>query len=393
MAKRGIVGPVNQVYRKGEYIMAVQSRLAWRGCFSLVLTSMVVLAAVAWLGLYEASGQTLKDFIEGAKKEGVLRGQWSENTFGGSAGLAEAVAAMNKKYGTNLKAQFTPGPDMQRLMLRLSQELAAGQPASTDVYVGNSQAMLQASKDKVLKPVEWGKVLERKPAPEGSFQPIAPDNTYLTFATTVVGIQYNSNMVKGADVPRKLEDVLNPKWKGKIAATPYAAGLREFSMPDLLGREYMLEFTKKLSKQIAGLIRCGEAERITSGEFLMLVMTCGGNDSVVLQRSGAPIAHTVVQEGTVLHMRYTGVPKNSRSPNAAALFAAFLHTPEGQALLWKHDGMDLHLYPDSHMKKEVEKVRSAGGKVIVSSPQWLASLKGYQQMQKELEKILREGAK
>lgn len=373
--------------------MATRLRLGWRLYRSSALAFILAVAAVAWTGVYEASGQTLKEIIEGAKKEGVLRGQWSENTFGGSAGMAEAVAGMNKRYGTNLKAQFTPGPDMQRLMLRLSQEVAAGQPASTDVYVGNSQAMLQALKDKVLKPVEWGNLLERKLGPEGSFQPIAPDNSHLTFATTVVGIQYNSNMVKGADVPRKLEDVLNPKWKGKIAATPYAAGLREFSMPDLLGREYMLEFTKKLSRQIAGLIRCGEAERLTSGEFLMLVMTCGGNDSIVLQRSGAPIAHAVMQEGTVLHMRYTGVPKNSRSPNAAALFAAFLHTPEGQGLLWKHDGMDLHLYPDSHMKKEVEKVRSAGGKVIVSSPQWLASLKDYQKMQKELEKILREGGK
>jgi len=351
------------------------------------------LAAVAWLGVGEARGQTLSQLIEGAKKDGTLRGQWSENSFGGSVGLAEIVAGMNKKYGTNLKAQFTPGPDMQRLMLRIVQEATAGQPASTDVYLGNAQAMLQALKSKVLKPIEWGKILERKPSPEGSFQPIAPDNSYVTFATTAMGIQYNSNLVKGADIPRKLEDVLNPKWKGKIASTPYAAGLREFAMPDLLGREYIIEFTKKLSKQIAGLIRCGESERITSGEFLMLVMTCGGNDSVVLQRTGAPISHTLVQEGTVLHMRYAGVPQNSRSPNAGALLAAYLQTPDGQAILWKHDGMDLHLYPDSHMKKEVDKVRAAGGKVVVNSPQWLGSLKGYQEMQKELEKILREGAR
>lgn len=373
--------------------MAIQWRLGHRSGFRSALASIIIFAALAWAQVRDARGQTLSELIEGAKKEGTLRGQWSENTFGGSAGLAETVAQMNKKYGLNLKPQFTPGPDMQRLMLRIAQEAAAGQPASTDVYLGNSQGMLDALKSKVMKPIEWGKILERKLSPEGSFQPIAPDNSYLTFATTVVGIQYNSNLVKGADIPRKLEDVLNPKWKGKIAATPYAAGLREFSMPDFLGREYMLEFTKKLSKQIAGLIRCGEAERITSGEFLMLVMTCGGNDSIAFQRTGAPIGHTVVQEGTVLHMRYSGVPRNSRSPNAGALLAAFLHTPEGQALLWKHDGMDLHLYPDSHMRKEVEKVRSAGGKVIVSSPQWLSSLKGYQEMQKELEKILREGGR
>jgi hypothetical protein len=85
------------------------------------------------------------------------------------------------------------------------------------------------------------------------------------------------------------------------------------------------------------------------------------------------------------------VPKNSRSPNAGALLAAYLHTPEGQAALWKHDGMDLHLYPESKMKKDVESVHAAGGKVALNTPQWLASLKGYSETQKELEKILREG--
>jgi ABC-type Fe3+ transport system substrate-binding protein len=164
-------------------------------------------------------------------------------------------------------------------------------------------------------------------------------------------------------------------------------------MPGFLGREYIVDFTKKLSQQIGGLMRCGEAEKITSGEFVMLVLTCGGNDSTVLQRSGAPIAHTVVQEGTVLHMRYAAVPKNSRSPNAAALLAAYFLTPEGQTLLWKHDGLDLHLFPESHMKNDVETVRKAGGKMVVNTPDWLASLKGYTEMQKELEKILREGGK
>jgi ABC-type Fe3+ transport system substrate-binding protein len=340
-----------------------------------------------------AQASKLAEIINGARKEKVIRGQWSENSFGGSAGLGEIVAGMNKKWRLNLKGQFTPGPDMQRLMLRIAQEAAAGQPASTDVYLGNAQAMLAAMKANVLKSVDWKIVLDRKIPAEPRFDPIGPGGVYVAFATTVMGIQYNSKFVVGDDIPRGLEDVLHPKWKGKIASTPYAAGLREFAMPDLLGREYIVDFTKRLSKQIAGLIRCGEAERITSGEFLMLVMSCGGNDTVVLGRTGAPIGHMVLREGTVLHMRYGGVPRNSRSPNAGALLAAYLHTPEGQALLWKYDGMDLHLYPKSNMKKEVDRVRARGGKVMVNSPQWLSSQKDYQKTQKELEKILREGGK
>ena len=338
-----------------------------------------------------ATAEPLAQIVEGAKKEGMLRGQWSQNSFGGSAGLAELVAGMNKKYGVNIKPQFTPGPDMQRLMLRLAQEAEAGQPASTDVYLGNAQAIFDAMKANVLKPIEWSSLLPRKIPSEPGFEPVAPGNVAVIFASAVVGILYNTDLVKGDDVPRSLEDVLKPKWKGKIASTPYAAGFRELAMPGLLGREYVIEFTKKLSKQIGGLVRCGEAERFTSGEFMMQVLTCGGSDVNVLQSTGAPLAHTVVKEGTVIHPRYAGVPKNSRSPNAGALLAAYLHTPEGQALLWKHDGMDLHLYPESKMKKEVDGLKAAGGKIAFNTPQWLASLKGYSETQKELEKILREG--
>jgi ABC-type Fe3+ transport system substrate-binding protein len=190
-----------------------------------------------------------------------------------------------------------------------------------------------------------------------------------------------------------MEDPLAAKWKGRIASTPYAAGMREFAMPDMLGRDYVIDYTRRLSQQIAGVMRCGEADRITSGEYAMLVFTCGGNDVVDLKRRGAPIDHTVVQEASVLHMRYAGVPKNSAAPNAAALLIAYLHTPEGQELLWKLDGMDMYLYPEANTKKDVDQVKAAGGKLAYNSPQWLMSSPGFTETQQELERILREAAR
>ncbi len=371
--------------------MIGQSKFANLTRIFSIVGAVILIVAVVTVAVPGAMAATLAQVVDGAKKEGTIRGQWGQMSFGGSAGFTDIVAGLNKRYGLTLKGQYTPGADMERIMLTITQEAAAGQPASTDVYLGNSQSMLEAMQANVLTPMDWRAILERKLPVEPGFDPVLPGGIGVAFAAPVVGILYNSSLVKGADIPRRLEDVLNPKWKGKIASTPYAAGLRELAMPGLLGREYIINFTKKLSKQIGGLIRCGEAERITSGEFLMHVLSCGGHDAIQLQRIGAPVAHTVVDEGTIIHSRYAGIPKNSRSPNAAALFIAYLHTPEGQALLWKHDGMDLYLYPESNMKKEVEKVRAAGGKVVVNTPQWLNSLKDYQQMQKELEKILREG--
>src|ERR687894_351826 len=101
-------------------------------CVAYALRAIILVSAFAMA--QAAYATTLAELIDGAKKEGVLRGQWGQNSFGGSEGFKEILAGMNKKYKLDLKGQYTPGPDMQRLMLRIIQENAAGQPASTDVY-------------------------------------------------------------------------------------------------------------------------------------------------------------------------------------------------------------------------------------------------------------------
>ena len=115
-----------------------------------------------------------------------------------------------------------------------------------------------------------------------------------------------------------------------------------------------------------------------------------GDAVSIAKRTGAPVGHAVMEEGTVLHMRYAGVPKNSRSPNAGALLIHYLMSAEGQELLWRVDGLDLHLFPGSQTKRELDRVRAAKGKIIINSPEWLASFKDYAAIQKELEGILRQ---
>ncbi|HLH25451.1 MAG TPA: extracellular solute-binding protein [Chloroflexota bacterium] len=328
--------------------------------------------------------------VEGARKESTLKGTWGGGLLGGASGFSEVVAQMNQKYGLNVQAQFTPGRDMQGVMALITQEQAAGQPASTDVYFGNAPAILDAEQSQALRPMDWAAILERMPPSEPGFDPVAPGGIAVAYGTIIVGVEYNTNLVRGDDVPRHLEDPLAPKWKGKIASTPYAAGMREFAMPDMLGRDAMLDYTRRLSQQVGGLIRCGEDDRVGSGEFAMLVFSCGGQQATKLRELGAPVGYTVVQEASVFHMMYGGVPKNSSAPNAAALLIAYLETPEGQAELWKLDAVDYHLYPEANTKKLADEVRAAHGKLAIDSPQWLASATGFAETQRELEGILQQ---
>jgi ABC-type Fe3+ transport system substrate-binding protein len=334
-------------------------------------------------------GVAIAELIKAAKNEPTLRAQWGADTLDGGPGLQKIVAAMNKKYGLNIQPSFTPGANMQGMMGKITRELAAGQPASSDVYFGNSQSMLQAMDAKSLKSTEWNSLLERPMQKEAGFDPIVPGNIGIAMASTLVGAIYNSNLVKGNDIPRKLEDLMNPKWKGKIASTPYAAGFREFAMPELLGKEKVIAFVKKYSKHIGGLIRCGEMDRITSGEFLILGLACGDQEVNMALRKNIPLGYAIMDDATLSHTRYAGIPKNSRAPNTAALFIAFLHTVEGQKLMWDIDGLDFHLYSESNQKKKLDAAKAKGAKVVISSPQWLNIHKNYSATQTELEKILR----
>ena len=333
----------------------------------------------------------VQQLIQGAQKETVLKGSWSPSSFGGSAGFQRLVQGMNKKYGLNLQAQFTPGIDEQAMASRLAQEAAANQPATEDVYLGNPAGVHDVIPTHAFKTIDWRTIIDRPIDREGEFDPVAPDGVAVAFASSVVGITYNTNMVQPADVPHRLNDLLDPKWKGKIASTPYASGWREFVANDLLGQDATFSFVRKFAPQIGGLIRCGESDRITSGEFLMLVMDCGANDVITLKRQGAPIDHMLLDDAAVVHNRYGAVPVNSAAPNAAALFVAYLETPEAQATLWDVDGLDFYLFPESNTRKATEEIRKTGGKLALDSPQWLDSVANFSDMQKQLGTILQNG--
>jgi ABC-type Fe3+ transport system substrate-binding protein len=320
---------------------------------------------------------------------------WSTSSLNGGKGFKHIVAAMNKKYGTNIKPKFTPGPSMTRMIAKVTREVKAGQPSSTDVIWGNSGGALKGAQVGIMRKMNWLSYLDRQPLKWDGFDPLAPGGTALASGASLVGIVYNSDLVKGDDIPKSFEDIFKPKFKGKIASTPYAAGMREFGMPDVLGNKAMTDFTKRLTNQIGGLMRCGSMDRITSGEFLMLVFSCGDQyvNRALNAGSGEPLGYALMKEAVIAHTRYGSVPVNSSAPNAAALFVAYLHTVEGQKWMWQEVGHDLPLYPESVMRKRLLAAQDAGAKVVMNSPQWLGSQGGYIKFRKKLQKILKQKKK
>jgi len=290
-----------------------------------------------------------------AAGETELNLSWSNNTLGGSEAVGRWEALFNQLYGTHVRFNFTPGPSMTDMAGRVIQEAAAGRKASTDVLLGAESHYGPLVDLDALEPYDYTAL-----SPRIQPQFVAPNNIGVEFTSRLPGITYNTNLVPPGDVPQKLTDTLDPKWKGKIASTLNAASFDRVASRPEWGAEKMRAFVTQLSQNIAGLMRCGESTRIISGEFAMLVMDCGSFDANRLRASGAPIGHVIPEDAATVLFFYLGVPRTSAHPNLAKLYINMLLTEEGQRLLYDIEWIDHYELPGSQSAAELSGLRAKG---------------------------------
>lgn len=362
--------------------------------FSIGAGIAAVCAVVSFASATAQQSPELQKVVEGAKQEGVLKIQWLAGRLDGEAGLRKIIAAMNQRYGTNVKLQFTPGPNFPKMLNKITQEKAAGLPSSTDVNMMTSGHASRGAQTGLLRKMNWDALLERPAPPDANVKRVATGGHSVMIASRIVGITYNTNLVKGSDIPDSMEDVFKPKWKGKIASTPFATGLYQFAADDMLGYERMKDYTQRLAKHIGGLFTCSNVDRISSGEFAMLVFDCGNDDALRYQKRGAPVGHTTVKEIARVNHLYLGVPVHAEHPNAATLFITFMNTPEAQKLQWEVARHDLHIYPEAHNRVPVQGVLDRGGKLFLDTVERTMTIgpEKMRRMQREFVKILKEGS-
>lgn len=307
----------------------------------------------------------LKEVIAAANKEGKLELQWGSTFLGGNEGSKAITEAMNAMFGTKVVTRFTPGPNANESLNSIVVAASVNRASPTDAFIGSNQHGALIHEKKIGTAVVWPALLPGRIAADS----VEADGMALRMFTVFPGgIVYNTQRVPYP--PAKLEDLLKPEWKGKIASTPYASGFDLLSSTDVWGSDRTLDFARKLSSQIAGLMRCNEIERIATGEFIAYAMDCTGADWQALKQKGAPVNHAIPADFPAMRFNYLTVPKNATNPNAAKLFAVFLHTPEGQKLTWKYMSSDLHTYPESQMAGEVKESEKKGVKFHSFTIQW-----------------------
>jgi ABC-type Fe3+ transport system substrate-binding protein len=330
----------------------------------------------------EEMSPALKALAAAAAQEGSVTLSWSQSTLGGSQGAARLQAAMNKAFGTNIRVNFVPGPDMARGINQAATEFAAGQKAHVDILLGAAPQIAAVAKANLFERLDWASYLPGRITPAM----VELDGGIIRIATGLSGVTYNSQLAPMQ--PARLDDFLRPEWKGKIASTPYAAGLDVLLADDVWGRGKTIDYVRALSRQIAGVMRCGETERVATGEYLALVMDCTGQDAFIWQEKGAPVAQLLPLDAAQQRYYYFAVPRNAQHPSAATLFTTFLLTGAGQRLAYETWKIDLHLLPGSRTGAMIADYQQHGVKLKEVTVQWWSEHPEIDAGRSELIKIL-----
>jgi iron(III) transport system substrate-binding protein len=323
--------------------------------------------------------------LEAARDKGEreLSLVWSEESFSGTEGARMFESAFNRMYGTNIRIHFTPGPSMTDMAGKVSQEVAAGRASSTDILLGTESHYGSLLGRKVLEDYDYTKLSARIRQ-----DVVAPHGVEL--GGIVSGIIYNTRQVNPNEAPKRLEDVLNPKWKGSIASTTNAGIFDRVAARPEWGAEKMKAFVKKLSVHVGGLIRCGEVSRVASGEFSMMVLGCGSFFVRQAEARGAPLGHALLEDGTTIGFFYMGVPQTSARPNLAKLFINMVVSEEGQKVAYKTYFTDHPDLPGSQSAGELKELKAKGLEPLKINVKFVVDHPELRELSDELRKILRE---
>jgi len=182
---------------------------------------------------------------------------------------------------------------------------------------------------------------------------------------SVITMAYNMKMVSPGDVPRRYEDLLNPRWKGRAIFNANKF-IFPYMMFDLYGKEKGLDFLKKLSAQAFTPARGSTLaiQQIAAGEApLAIPVNADGVDKI--KKKGAPVDSPRLEDYAYADLKTIGVMAEAPRPNAARLFVDFVTSKEAQTILSKlrqavaYKGVELRVAVDKTKLRPIDPKKAA----------------------------------
>lgn len=282
----------------------------------LKAAGLATLAPVLFgLGVSAASAQISEELIAAAKAEG----SGTLYTSIDPTIMANVARAFQEAYGITIDVQRASSSNLAQ---RFNAETESNNNIA-DIYYSTDRAFHDESgANGRFIPVtdlpgyaEW---------PEG-----AKDETSIIIGYNPYSLIWNTSLVpEGLD---SWEDLIDPKWKGKVMITDPRIGVTSNQFYKMLRELYGDDFLRKLGENatyspsaVPGIqqVAAGAQSIYAPGIHQVLVG---------LVERGAPLGESF-PEPTISSNNIASIVATAPHPNVAKLFVAFLMTPEGQAI-------------------------------------------------------------
>jgi ABC-type Fe3+ transport system substrate-binding protein len=315
--------------RKGEsHSRNISHRLAMAVLLvSTVLASRPAAAATDQSILTYTGADREQQLIDGAKKEGAV--VFYSGVIVNQA-LRPIAEGFMKKYPF-VKMTYWRA-ETEDIMSKVSAEERANNVVG-DVLEGTGlgEVAVQAG---IVQPFTTP-ILDGYPAGRRD-----PDHMWAPTRVSYFGTAYNTKMVAPGTEPKSYEDLLDPKWKGKMAwriGTSTGTPLFITNLRLAWGEDKALAYFKKLKDQKIVNFGSGSArtlvDRVIAGEY-PIALNIFAHHPLISKAKGAPV-DSVLMDPVPVVAASMQIPKNIPHPYAAMLLVDFILSNEGQQILAK----------------------------------------------------------
>jgi iron(III) transport system substrate-binding protein len=270
------------------------------------------------LAMYDGADREQR-LLAGARKEGSVMFYTSLN----EQNMTYLVNAFEKKYGIKVR---TWRSNADRVLQRMLTEFQAGRFDVDVVHPGSGE----------LEVLHREKVLVQVNSPHHKNLLAAALPSHREWAPTFLSVwvqAYNTKAVRKEDLPKTYEDLLNPKWKGRLGIE---AGNDDWfgKLVTEMGEQKGVKLFRDLVATNGLSVRKGHTllnNLVISGEVPFAV-TMYNYLPEEAKKKGAPI-DWIALDPVIARANGIGVARRAPRPHAALLFYDFLISEEGQKLL------------------------------------------------------------
>jgi iron(III) transport system substrate-binding protein len=316
--------------------------------------------------------------MSAALKEG--RVHWYAGDNSGEFFKAGGKAAFEKRFGIRIE------PLVGRLREqtdRLRAEQAAGR-VNADIFDGVDQYLMELHRYGALE-----KFIPPAPALEGYDKSVFtkdPVGFWTPLFISAQALIVNTNMVKKDEYPKSYLDLLNPKWKGRVATRdPRSAGGGGWQFLQLYNHPKMgIEYIRKLKEVVDPFIVPGGSREMRDAVLLgQFPLGFSGRPEFLTDvPKGSPLAYVVPQEGVTWLPHSTALIKNAPHPNAAKVALMWFYELPNLQLLAKEGG---RMIPHPKIKMPIPEMDLSNNIMMQGIPPQQLAEPGF--FFKEMEKV------